>query len=249
MKTVFIILVNWNGWSDTIDCLNSLARIDQTGLRVEIVVVDNHSSDDSVERLTRYIKSDHHRKQTITLLPQKRNTGFSGGNNCGIQFALSRQADYILLLNNDTIVDRKFLLHLTRFLAENGQAGMVSPKIYFAKGYEFHKNRYQQSERGRVIWYAGGIIDWNNMYCSHRGVDEIDSGQYSRPEQTAFLSGCAMLIRKEVFASVGLLDEHYFLYYEDVDFCMRVSRSGYGVYIQPEAVMWHKNAQSTDFSG
>ena len=127
--------------------------------------------------------------------------------------------------------------------------GILGPKIYFAPGFEFHKDRCKKEEQGKVIWYAGGKIDWKNVYCSHRGVDEVDQGQYGRQEETDFVSGCCMMIRKEVFEKIGLLDKKYFLYLEDVDFCIRAKRAGFRVVYTPKVHLWHKNAASSEKPG
>ena len=116
-------------------------------------------------------------------------------------------------------------------------------------GSEFHKDRYKKAEIGRVIWYAGGTIDWKNMIASHRGVDEVDKGQYEKLEKTDFASGCCVMIKREVLVKIGLFDEKYFLYYEDNDLCQRAKIAGYEIYYQPNAILWHKNAGSTGGSG
>ncbi|MBI2430864.1 MAG: glycosyltransferase family 2 protein, partial [Candidatus Levybacteria bacterium] len=127
--------------------------------------------------------------------------------------------------------------------------GIVVPKIYFAKGYEFHKDRYKKGELGKVIWYAGGIIDWDNVVGKHRGVDEVDNGQYDQVEPTEFASGCCFLVKIEVFEKVGFFDEKYFLYYEDADLSMRINKAGHAIMYVPKAILWHKNAGAAGGSG
>lgn len=183
--------------------------------------------------------------QIIVVDNSRENLGFSGGNNKGVRRALSNGAEAVMLLNDDTKVDPDAIHHLARTLSSNSNIGMVVPKIYFYPGFEYHKERYSKSELGRVIWYAGGKIDWDNCLGVHRGVDEVDKNQYAKSEETEFATGCAVMIKREVFDKVGLLDERYFLYLEDLDFSVRVQRAGLGIVYQPKAVIWHKNAQSS----
>ncbi len=128
-------------------------------------------------------------------------------------------------------------------------AGAISPKIYFAKGFEFHKNRYKKEDLGKVLWYAGGKIDWKNMLGFHRGVDEVDIGQFSKLYETEFATGCCMLVKREVFERVGLFNNKYFLYLEDLDFSLKTRKKGFKIIYQPKAVMWHENAGSAGGSG
>lgn len=236
-----VILLNYNSEDDTALCLNSLAHI-HTKHQVSIIVVDNSSRKSA--SLAKKAENGE-----IVYLKQETNTGFTGGNNAGIKYACQQGADYVLLLNNDTIVSEGLIDLLIKTSRHYNDRALVSPKIYFAPGYEFHKDRYPPSSRGRVIWYAGGLIDWANVYASHRGVDEVDTGQYDTTVETAFISGCCMLIPQPVIETVGVLDCAYFLYYEDVDYCMRVQKKGYKIIYEPSAILWHKNAQSSGSSG
>ena len=132
---------------------------------------------------------------------------------------------------------------------QNSDIGMASPKMYFAKGYEFYKERYNKEEVGKVFWYAGGIIDWNNILSSHRGVDEVDVGQYNQIWQTDFVNGACVIIRKDVFEKIGFLDSSLFLYWEDADFSQRAKRAGFKVVYYPDTCIWHKVSASTGGSG
>src|SRR3989344_4257922 len=176
----------------------------------------------------------------VVALPQESNRGFTGGNNAGIDYPLEHGANYVWLLNNDTEVDKQSLTAII-----HAEADIVGSKIYFAPGFEYHKDRYKESERGRVIWYAGGIIDWQNMYASHRGVDEVDHGQYDVRVETDFVTGCSMMVRSEVFKRIGLFDERYYLYLEDVDLSLRAQKGGFRLIYEPVSVVWHKNAGSS----
>lgn len=241
MRSIFVIIANWNGKADTIECLKSLEKA-TAGKGVATLVVDNGSTDGSAEEISKSFPN-------IITLENKRNLGFTGGNNVGINYALKQNGNYILLLNNDTIVSEDFLAELLKVADSDPQIGIVVPKIYFAPGFEFHKDKYLDSARGKVIWYAGGIMDWKNIIGSHRGVDSVDQGQYSRLEETELATGCCMLIKKEVFREVGLLDKNFYLYYEDADFSLKAKKAGFKIFFVPQAVIWHKNAGSAQGSG
>lgn len=200
------------------ECLASLRSAKHPGIDNKIIVVDN----------------------------SKDNTGYSGGNNKGIRQALAGGAEAVLILNDDTKVDKSFISEITK-ASNDKEAGLIAPKIYFYPGFEFHKDRYKPKELGKVIWYAGGMIDWDNCLGVHRGVDEIDMEQYQQKEETGFATGCAVLIKREVFEKIGLYDEKYFLYLEDLDFSVRAQKAGFKIIYQPEAIVWHKNAQSGGF--
>lgn len=183
--------------------------------------------------------------EVIIVDNTRHNLGFTGGNNKGIRQALQKGADAILLLNDDTKIDPHAIQHLSDVLYSNSQTGIAVPKIYFYPGYEFHKNRYEKKDRGKIIWYAGGTIDWNNIIGAHIGVDDIDRGQYDVVRNIDFATGCCMLVRREVFEKIGLFDNRYFLYLEDLDFSVRTRKAGYQIIYEPKAIVWHKNAQSS----
>ncbi len=235
-KNTAIILVNWNGKELTLSCLASLKKLKGQDNPL-IIVVDNNSSDDSVSAIQKQFPD-------ISIIQNERNVGFTGGNNRGIEYALGRGVEFIWLLNNDTVVHPDaFRSLLSAFNDEI--VGIAGSKIYFAPGYEFHKNSYTKSERGHVLWYAGGKIDWNNVYGSHRGVDEVDKGQYDMTEETEFITGCSMMVRRKVFEKIGTFDEKYYLYLEDLDFSVRARKAGFRLLYVPASVIWHKNAGST----
>ncbi|MDP3998644.1 MAG: glycosyltransferase family 2 protein [bacterium] len=242
MKKISLIILNWNGKADALACLKSLRELRVMNYELRIIIVDNASEDSSVEEI-------HKKFPQVVILENNENLGFAEGNNVGIREALKEGADCIILLNNDTLVDNDLVEELLKAAESDPIIGVVSPKIYFAPGFEFHKDRYKGEDRGKVIWYAGGEIDWQNVLGSHRGVDEVDSGQYNKVEETNFATGCCMLVKREVFKTTGLLDKKYFLYYEDTDFCQRARRAGYKILYTPKAIVWHKNAASSDKPG
>lgn len=237
MKIVSVVVLNWNRWSQTVNCVKSLEQIKSSDFKLQIIVVDNGSKEGPPKKLTTH-------RSPLTIIRESANLGFAGGNNIGIKHALSNNSDYIFLLNNDTTVDKNIVRELLA-QALQSSAGIIGPKIYFTPGMEFHQNRYQQQEKGRVFWYAGGLIDWKNLYGYHRGVDEVDHGQYDKVCPVDYASGAAMFLSKEVIQNIGLLDERYFMYYEDLDYCLRAKQAGYTILYKPTAVMWHDNAGSS----
>lgn len=241
MNSVVIVLLNWNGFSYTADCLKSLARLNRSGCEVTTVVVDNHSQDGSVAKIRKMFPG-------VVTLPQERNLGYAGGNNVGFRYALQNKVGYVWVLNNDTLVHEQALAELVRYVDRPG-VGVLGAKIYFADGKEYHKNRYKKEERGKVIWYAGGKIDWANMYASHRGVDEVDTGQYEQVSDTDFVTGCSFFAPVRVLQQTGVFDEKFYMYLEDLDLCMRIKRRGYRLIYVPQAVIWHINAGSSGGSG
>jgi GT2 family glycosyltransferase len=204
-------------------------------------VVDNASTNDSVKRIkTKY--------PWVNLIENTENLKFAGGNNTGISQALKDGAGYILLLNNDTVVAPDLIETMYQGTIAHG-FDIASPKIYFYPGKEFHHQDYREDETGRVIWYAGGRIDWANVWPSHLGVDEVDHGQFDRTGPTEFATGCAMLINNKVFKQTGLLDPVYNFYFEDTDFCLKAKKHGFNIGYIGTSSLWHKNAGSTGGSG
>ena len=243
MTKVVISIINYNKSSITNSCLKSLNDLDQKGFDVYVVVIDNASKE------TLSLDKKAFPNLQLTLINSKVNTGFSGGHNIGFRHAFEHNAEYVVILNNDTTVDNQLLQKLIASGSEREDAGIIAPKIYFSKGSEFHSDRYSNSEKGHVLWYAGGEIDWNNMYWKHRGVDEVDKGQFEKTEETDFASGCCFAIKTSTLKKIGLFDERYFLYYEDSDLNERAKRSGYRIFYEPQAMLWHQNAGSTGGSG
>lgn len=239
-KSVVIILINWNGQKDTVACLASLTKLKKNIYDPIPLVVDNASKDDSVKNLQK--KFSH-----IKLIPLSTNRGFTGANNVGMQWAIDHNADYVWILNNDTLVDPDSLTLFDVFA--DPTIGAAGSKIYFAPGREYHKDKYTTKDLGRVLWFAGGLIDWNNVYASHRGVDEVDHGQYNSVVQTDFITGCSLGIPTKVIKKVGMFDDKYFAYLEDVDLSLRIQHAGYKTIYNPSSVIWHVNASSSGGSG
>ena len=238
MVKVVTVVLNYNTVDLTLACLRTLAGLDTNGIEHTVVVVDNNSTDDSVSKI---------RSQwpEVRLIKNDRNAGYTGGNNLGYATALEYEPDYVMILNSDTELDAQLLQNLVRAAETDEARAIVSPKIYFAAGHEFHKDRYMKSDRGKVFWYAGGYFDWANVQSVHRGVDEVDTGQYDKGEQIVFASGCCMLVRCAAVEDADLFDEAYFMYFEDGDLCMRMRQKGQIIWYEPTAKLWHINAGSS----
>lgn len=242
MNKVFIVILNYKGHKDTIELLGSLQKIKKDHFNPNVVVVDNFPQDPI------RIEVKDFKNLNLKVIYNNKNLGFSGGNNVGIKYSLENGADYVLLINNDTYVDEEFIEELLKVFEKEANVGIVVPKIYFAKGFEFHK-KYKENELGKVIWFAGGNIDWKNVIGYHTGVDEVDRGQFNEERDTEIASGCCLMLKKELLEKIKGYDERYFLYYEDADLSMRTIKEGYRIVFAPKSIIWHKNAQSSGGSG
>lgn len=217
---VLIIILNWNNWKDTVECVESLGKISYPDY--EIVIVDNGSTNDS-ERILKKRFPCHKFIQT------GKNLGFAGGNNKGIKYALENGADYILILNNDTIVKEDFLEPLVELAESNEQVGICGPIIYS------WNRKDQVLFAGAKINTKSGIINLINL----RKMDNV-------PIKIAsdYIEGSAMLVKRKVFNDIGLMDARYFIYWEETDFCTRAKMEGYSLYICPESAIWHKGGKA-----
>lgn len=239
MKKIAIVTVNYNTEEDTKNLLTSLKKINTSNFTFFTIIIDNGS-----ENVLKIEESEG-----VKNIRLEENLGFTGGYNLGMRMALEEGATYVMIVNNDTILDPDMLQNMITVLENDTSIGVTVPKIYFAKGHEFHIDRYKKEDLGKVFWYAGGHIDWSHAMSVHRGVDEVDNGQYDRPEEITFATGCCMLFRREVLEKVGLFDDRYFLYFEDADLSERVRRAGYKIYYVPNAILYHVNASSSGGAG
>ena len=267
-RSVAIIILNWNGWKDTLQCLQSIYRTTYDAFRV--VLVDNGSSDESIAKFREYCRGEveigplvissgtqarqRHlleitrsnaetssdsiktavgslSRDDLVLIMNESNYGFSKGCNIGMRFSLSvLDVDYILLLNNDTIVASDFLDELVKVGDSDKRIGILGPKILY----------YDYRGRNDVIWFAGGVIKpWREQFFCHVGVEEIDVGQFDSGGDTEWFSGAAMLIKKEL-AKTALLNPVYKFGMEDVEYCLKARKLGYRVVYVPSAKIWHK---------
>lgn len=263
---VSIIIINWNGWEDTIECMESLFQINYPNF--DVILVDNASEDDSLEKIRTYcsghlpvkssffnynshnkpitvyeyyetfkkdkrpLKNENLTNKHIILIKNSENRGFPGGNNVGIKFALEFfDPDYILLLNNDTMVDENFLGELIKNGDSRDDVGILGPKIYF----------YDEPQ---TIWSAGCKISWKLSRGIQIGTNETDEGQYDEIKEVEYVSGSAFLIKTETIKRIGLMDEDYFLYFEESDWTLRANQEGFKSLYVPTSHIWHKVSRS-----
>lgn len=222
MPLVSVILVNWNNHEDTLSCVESILK--SSYKNVCVIIVDNGSESASVNALK---TSQNNYKLILSPI----NTGFTGGNNIGIKYALSTNADYIFILNNDTLVDYMCIERLLVAASKMPKSCIVTPKIFF----------YPEKE---LIWAAGTTFNWRLLMGLNRGYKKIDSNIYDAPKKLNYAVGCAMLIEKSIINNIGLLTEDYFATWEDVDYGLRVGKHGYEILYEPSATVWHRESSS-----
>jgi GT2 family glycosyltransferase len=220
---VTTIVVNWNLKEETNRCLESLEK---STLPTRVVLVDNGSLDGSVSYLER-------RFPEIDIIRLGANIGFGRACNMAIQRILTRdQCRYIFLLNNDAVVHPQALTRLMEAAQANPSAGIFGPKIY---------SRQDPNQ----IWYAGARRRRGVLAAADTGRGQIDKGQFETLHQVDYVFGAAMLIQREVFERIGLFDERFFIYLEDLDFCLRAQQAGYSPLFVPQAHVWHSGSAST----
>ena len=217
---VLIITLCYNGIADTLACLRSLGYLDYPRNRLDILVLDNGSLDGTPTAV-------HVAFPDVTVIENGANLGFAAGNNVGLRYALTHGYDYALLLNNDTEAAPDFLIQMIVTAETDPMIGAVGPTIYY----------HAQPD---VIWSAGGWIDWRRGTSTMRGIGEVDRGQYPTATEVDFVTGCALLIRREALERAGVLDERFFMYYEETEWCVRIRRAGFRILHEPTAHLWHK---------
>ena len=238
MIKVAIVTVDYNNHKDTDDWLASSKNLDTNGLETLWLVVDNGSDESIVKTVSKYPK--------VEWIEIGENLGFAGGFNRGMKYAKEWGADFVLIINNDALfLDKDLLKKMLLVFKNNPKAGLVSPKIYFAPRYEFYAKRYIKENQGKVIWYAGGKFDWDNIRSVHRGIDEVDKGQFDMTEKTDFVSGCCLLVKSEIFEKVGYFEEKLFAYYEDSDWIERIKKAGYNQWYAGNTSIYHKVSQTS----
>lgn len=216
---VSIIIVNWNGKADTLECLQSLRQLDYS--TYEILVIDNASSDDSIHWIQQQFPE-------VMVLQNAENLGFAEGNNVGIRYALTSGSQYVLLLNNDTIVAPEFLTALVDVGECHPDVGMLNPAIY----------TYPTKD----VWFLAGKIDWNNGVTQHVTERHECPAAFGKDAliATDYVTGCALLVKAEAIRQIGMLDTRFFAYYEDTDWSVRCQKAGWKTVVVPEAKIWHK---------
>jgi GT2 family glycosyltransferase len=263
---VSIIILNWNNWNDTIECIESVYRIKYSNY--DVILVDNGSTNDSVKQIKQHFneldenKLDHfispldgpkymaelnlkllsspiensNGKHAIFLIETNKNLGFSEGNNIGIRFCCKNlNPDYILLLNNDVIVDPDFLDELVQAGEKMHEIGFVGPKIYY----------FDYNGRKDVISFAGASIDLLRGWFMIFGIDQMDNGQLDDQKIVDLLQGSCILVKRKVVKDIGLLDPVYFFYWEDADWCIRGKKYNWSSLYAPAAKIWHKGGKAS----
>jgi hypothetical protein len=276
---VFIIILNWNGWEDTIECLESLYNISYPNY--DVVIVDNDSQDDSLARIRAYARGEaavesasrpyncrieplsvtnYTRREaedvrvptlskkmaresrnkasngSLVIIQNEQNFGYPEGNNVGMRYALKASADYVLLLNNDTVVDKHFLTELVRAADTDASIGVIGPKIY-----RYDAPNIIQSTGVRVDFWTGRLMILNKG----KRDDEIEHFTVDKLLPADVVVGACFLIKRKVIEEVGELDPTYFCYGEELDWCVRISRAGYRIVCDLNSKIWHKKAAST----
>ena len=223
MKSVLcIVVLNWNGAADTIACLHSIIPTLDTS--IHLLVVDNGSTDGSVERIRAAFPA-------IDLLELPRNIGFAAGNNAALQRVQALGAEYLLLLNNDTIVAPYFYRPLLKTLQQHPDVGIAVPKI-------FYHHQPQQ------LWYAGGKVRLATGLIRHVGLRQFDAPQFNVATSTDYATGCCLAMRVADFKQLGGFDERFSMYAEDVDLSLRVRALGKRIAYEPSSIVWHKVSAS-----
>ena len=221
MRRLSVIVLNWNGLADTRAALTSLAACRApAGWQVALMMVDNGSTDGSVEAVCREFPA-------VDVVALSENRRFAGGNNVGLKRALDAGANAVMLINNDVEAGGGLFDHLLGSLERDPEAGAVTPLICFA-------------EPRDVIWYAGGRCVPALGFAAHRGLREPDRAQFMKVESTGYITGCCLLASREAWLKVGPLDERYHIYAEDADWSLRARDAGYRLLFVPRARLWHK---------
>jgi GT2 family glycosyltransferase len=266
---ICIIILNWNGWKDTIECLESLYQISYPNYTV--ILIDNGSTDNSLERIRSYCAGkiqvespfytydpknkpvtmiEYSREETekgqgridefaniqsnkrLVVIKNEKNYGFAQGNNVGIRFALANvNSDFILLLNNDTVVKNDFLDELVKSSERNAheKTGIWSPKVM---------KYYHPS----IIDSTGHIFSWGHIV--DRGEDVLDRGQYDKKVNVIGAIAAAALYKKEMLIDIGLFDESFFILYEDAELSWRASKKKWGAKFVPASIVYHKRGST-----
>lgn len=252
---VSIILLNWNGWKDTLECLKSLEDLNYPNYH--LILVDNASKDDSLLRIRNYYNSENGIKEVVEicsnnletieidpnsyvnsnklenliLIKTNENYGFTGGNNIALKFAQHKlKPDYYLLLNNDTIVEPEFLKNMINSVYKFDNVGFAGPKIYY----------YKSGEVSNLLSFTGGTINLNTSEPRPAGKDEKDHGQYDKDKIVDYVEGSCMLVSYELGEAVGFFNQDYFTYWEEIDWCIRSKKLGFNTIYTHDAKIWHK---------
>lgn len=218
---VSIIILNWNGIKDTLECLQSVYDLDYSNY--EVIVVDNGSTDNSVQ----VIRSSFPK---VMMIENKENLGYAGGNNVGMRYAMDTDSKFFWLLNNDTVVAPDSLSELILAANKSTGCGLLSPVIYF----------YGEPEK---VQFCGSILDWRKKGFIH--VSDVMSLKNIASAKDLVLWGTALLISRKVVMAVGFLNEKYFSYHEDIEYSVRALNNGFTNMVVSTAKVYHKEARSS----
>lgn len=221
MGKIAIIIITYNGLNDTLECIESINK-SLGNINYQIIVVDNNSKINEAS-----IVKD--RYPEIHTIRSKINGGFSYGNNLGIKYAIENDFEYCMLLNNDTLIDKKMIQLL---LSQADGNTIVVPTMFYA-------------DNPTTIWYAGGYIDKWTGNAKHKRMDLTICVDSLQEEECSFATGCCVLVSCNIFKKIGLLDEKLFMYCEDTEFCIRALNNGVSIRYIPKAKLWHKVSKST----
>ncbi|HDY67076.1 MAG TPA: glycosyltransferase family 2 protein [Candidatus Scalindua sp.] len=223
---VYIIILNWNGWRDTVECVESVLKITYPSYR--ILIVDNGSTDESAKILSQKFPN-------IEILQTGKNLGYAGGNNRAIERALADGAEYVCVLNNDTVMDKDFLQPLIQAMKKDKQIGITSGMIY-------------DYDPPHKVQYTGGYRNFYTGSSYTIGSGTLDKGQFNVLKEVPCSAGAAMLIRADVLHKIGMFDEVLFLYCEELDLSIRAKTAGYKIIYVPQSKLYHKVGKSTSKS-
>lgn len=222
---ISIIIAHFDSFLTLIDCLKSLQKLNYPDF--EIIIVNNGMN----SKLARAVMHEI-TELDVDVINCHENLGYARANNSGIKKALIRRADYVLLLNDDTIVSPDFLNILVEEGEKSSNIGMLGPKIYYA-------------DEPNTIWFSGACFNRQTCMISTPDSNQFDKSEGGKPFNSDYITGCALLIKREVIEKIGLLDERFFLYWEDVDWGLRAKKAGFKNIIVPSAHIWHKVSVST----
>jgi GT2 family glycosyltransferase len=220
---VTAIVVNWNGRELLEAALRSLQESDYG--RLAILVVDNASEDGSQDLV-------HESFPDVGLVENETNEGYAAGANAGIRVAMADGADYVFLMNNDLVVAPDAVSALVAAASERPDAAFVGPMIYY-------------HEPPNLIWSLGGAVSYWSGNIRHHAIREKDDGRYIEAREVDYVTGAAVLASAAALARIGLMDEEYYMYNEDTDWCARAALLGYGVIVEPRAKAWHRVSMSS----
>lgn len=222
MSKIYIIILNYNKHEDTTNCINHLHKSNLPA-NTKIIIVDNSTTDQSKKILSKTFPD-------IKLIKTKKNRGFANGNNFGIRLALKDNATHVMIINPDVTVGKSFLKPLLKTFDLNPKAGLVSPV-------------HQHKQNGQTFFGLGGRVDWKTTKCEHLNTKGL---ALKKPTKYQFVSFACVLIKREVFEKIGLLNELYFMYLEDVDYCLTASKAGFDCLIDPKVKIHHDTSSSFD---